>query len=57
MPQQSSFIATDTEKRRGIIILTNVNGRRLFINPETPEMSSQNNNGINCFEFVKSIIG
>ncbi|MEM9389762.1 MAG: serine hydrolase domain-containing protein, partial [Bacteroidota bacterium] len=41
MPQQSSFMAMDKEKRRGIIILTNVNGSKLFIDPETSEMSSR----------------
>lgn len=41
MPQQSSFMAMDKEKSRGIVILTNVNGSKLFINPQTPEMSSK----------------
>ena len=41
MPQQSSFIAMDKEKKRGIIILTNVNGAKLFVNPQTPEMTNK----------------
>ncbi len=41
MPQQSSFIAMDKGKGRGIIILTNVNGSKLLINPQTPEMSNK----------------
>ncbi len=30
MPTQTSFIAFDKEKKRGVIILTNVNGRAIF---------------------------
>lgn len=41
MPQQSAFLAMDKEKNRGIIILTNVNSSKLFINPQTPGMSNK----------------
>ena len=41
MPQQSAFLAMDKEKGRGIIILANVNGGKLFLNPQTPEMTNK----------------